>query len=138
MPCPLFEPREKIPAAPEFRARLPLIFEFKGICHAAAAEPLAEYTEGSAHSAACCNQGNAKGICSKFPSDLPVSAIRFDVTTRTPLALTVLVMEEENYWPRTWNKFDFVIAEQRLEPEIEDICRRAQVFHFCRSYLEKF
>ena len=132
MPCPLFEPCTRVVQPPETTARLPLIFEFEGICHAGDEAP------NALHRLRYCNHGNARGHCASFPAAQAVSAIRFDVTATTPRMLSVLVIEEENYWPRSWSNFDFVIAEERLEPEIEDICRRAQVFQFCRSYLEKF
>ena len=128
MPCPLFEPREKVIAASESVFRFPLIFEFTGVCHAGAAPESFRY----------CNHGNAKANCSVFPPAEPVSAIRFDVRAQTPQALTVLVLEEQDHWPRAWNEIEFLIATERLSPDISDTCRRSQFIHFCRSYLEKF
>lgn len=128
MPCPLFEPRERLILASDSAARFPLLAEFAGICHA----------DGKEHSTRFCNHGNAKGECSRFPDEMPVSAVRFDVTAKTSRALTILVIEEQNHWPHAWSRFQYLIAEERLEPEIEEICRRAQVFHFCRNYLGKF
>jgi hypothetical protein len=84
-----------------------------------------------------CNRGNAKGNCPSFPKELTLSAVRFTVAGKTPLSLRVVVVEEEDHWPRAWTQFDFLIVEERLVPEIEDVCRRAQVFQFCRSYLER-
>jgi hypothetical protein len=131
MPCPLFEPLRKIHPTQEHLPRLPLIYEFEGICHAG--EPLIH----PLHRFHYCNRGNAKGNCPSFPNELALTAIRLNVTGKTPQTLTIVVVEEESHWPRAWASFSFLIAENRLEPEIEDSCRRAQVFQFCLSYLEK-
>lgn len=131
MPCPLFEPRTKAIPQQYPPPRLPLIFEFEGICHAGetAVSPENRFNY--------CNRGNAKGACNFFPAGLPLSALRYNVTRVTPEVLTVLVIEEENHWPGSCNAVEFTIAELRFEPEVTDICRRAQLFHFCLSYLEK-
>jgi hypothetical protein len=127
MPCPFFEPRAPLASPADIVIRYPLIFQFGGICH----------VTGGEHSSRDCNHGNAKGHCFHFPLAMPVSAIRFDVTAHTELSLTVLMVEEENHWPRSWSKVNFDIAGERLEPEIADLCRRSQLLHFCRSYLEQ-
>ncbi len=131
MACPLFEPRTRVNQGPGNDPRLPLIYEFEGICHAGESviDPL--------HRFKYCNRGNAKGHCRNLPSTLDVSAIRFSVTRSTPQTLTVLVIEEQDHWARSWTTVHFKISEQQLEPEMEDVCRRAQVFQFCVSYLEK-
>jgi hypothetical protein len=132
MPCPLFEPKRKADPALDSGARLPLVYEFEGICHAG------ENIMDAAHRFHYCNRGYAKGNCLNFPTAISLSALRFDVTGRTPSILSVLVIEEENHWPRAWTRFSFSIQDGHLEPEIADVCRRAQVFQFCLSYLEKF
>jgi len=131
MPCPLFEPRTKAVPQQIPPPRLPLIYEFEGMCHAGetAVSPENRFNY--------CNRGNAKGACTLFPADLTLSALRYTVTRATPTALTVLVIEEEDHWPRSCNAIEFNIAESLLSPEIPDVCRRAQLFHFCLSYLEK-
>jgi hypothetical protein len=131
MPCPLFEPRTKAIPQQSPPPRLPLIYEFEGICHAG------ESAVSPEHRFHYCNQGNAKGACTFFPADLSLSALRYTVTRVTPAVLTVLVIEEEDHWPRSCNAVEFIIAEHRLHPEINDVPRRAQLFHFCLSYLEK-
>jgi|GEM_PF-1896182 len=137
MPCPLFEPQRRVSPASEGTARLPLIFEFEGLCHAG------NQSIDALHSFRYCYHGNAEGHCDNLPgsplsgSALP-SSLRFDVTARTESMLSVLVVQERNYWPLAWSRVEFLIEDGRIMPEIEDVCRRAQVFHFCRSYLEKF
>ncbi len=132
MPCPLFEPQRRVIQATDAQSRLPLLYEFEGVCHAG------ENGITPIHRFHYCNRGNARGYCESFPATMPLTAVRFNVTGRTPAVLTVLVMEEENHWPRIWSTFEFGIADGHLQPEIEDTCRRAQLFHFCRGYLERF
>lgn len=130
MPCPFFEPRRRIATASEIVLRFPLIFEFEGLCHAAPATPAPASTYH-------CNHGNPKAGCPVFPAASPVSAIRFHVARQTPQSLTIVVIEEQNHWPRSSTSIDFEIAAERLVPDIDDLSRRAQTIHFCRSYLEK-
>lgn len=132
MPCPLFEPVRRVTPPSGVSLRLPLIFEFEGICHAA------NEAVDRAHRFRYCNHGNARGRCHSFPPEMLTSALRFNITDRTASSLKVEVVEEENYWPRAWSSFEFLIQDSSLVPEIEDKCRRAQVFHFCRSFLDKF
>ncbi len=110
--------------------RLPLIHEFEGICHAGGAEKDAE------HRFKYCNHGYAKGHCGSFPENVALSAIRFTVMSRDASSLAVVVVEEQDHWPRSWRRVEFQIQDGRLVPEIDDTCRRAQVFQFCLSYLE--
>jgi len=130
MPCPLFEPRAKVELPRVPAPRLPLLHEFAGVCHAG------ESNIDPQHRFQYCNQGNAKGRCPSFPATVALSCVRFAVIRLTEQTLTVLVVEEENYCPKAWSTIDFLIHDQRLEPEISNVCRRAQVFHFCLGYLE--
>ncbi len=129
MACPFFEPRTKVER--DNRARLPLLFEFDGICHAGEPEIAPE------HRFRLCNHGNVKGLCGHFPSEHPVSAIRFTVSAESENSLAVLLIEECDYWPKAWQPFEFLIHERALRPEFDDGCRRAQALQFCTSYLEK-
>jgi hypothetical protein len=131
MPCPLFEPQVRISQSqPEIIIRFPLLYEFEGVCHATGLAPPPD------HVLRHCNHGYAKGNCVSFPDSLAISAVRFSVTSQTPSQLTVLVLEEENHWPRHWSSFEFLIQDHRLLPEIEDTCRRAQIIQFCRAFLK--
>jgi hypothetical protein len=131
MPCPLFEPRSRVRPASASDPRLPLIYEFEGVCHGG------ESVIEPEHRFKYCNRGNARGNCGNFPSTLLLSAIRFAVTSMTAETLSFLVVEEENHWPKSLKKVDFLISEKRLTPDIADSCRRAQAFHFCLSYLDR-
>lgn len=132
MPCPLFEPQKKTELAQSPLGRFPLLFEFEGACGSTTPKG------GDQQHLQICNLGYAKGRCSRFPDDFPVSAVRFHVTAKTAQVLSVLVLEEADHWPYFSYPIKFLIAEGRLDPEIEDRCRRAQIFQFCRSFLEKF
>jgi len=128
--CPLFEPIARVLPQRFPASRLPLIHEFDGICHAG------ERGIDPEHRFHYCNRGNAQGNCESFPASMPLTAIRFSVTAQTARALTVLMVEEHNHWPGAWKTIDFMIHEKRVEPEISDVCRRAQILRFCDSYLE--
>jgi hypothetical protein len=131
MPCPLFEPQVRITRLqPEIIIRFPLLYEFEGVCHATGHAPPPD------HSLRHCNHGYAKGHCASFPDALAISAVRFSVARQTPSELTVLVLEEENHWPRHWAAVEFSIQDHRLCPEIEDTCRRAQIIQFCCAFLK--
>jgi hypothetical protein len=131
MPCPLFEPIRRVDHEDSWNARLPLLFEFEGICHGG------EEAIDEERRFRFCNRGYARSYCKSFPTHVENSAIRFSVVEATAATVTVLVIEEEDHWPKRWTKTEFVIAEARLEPEIEDGCRRAQTIQFCLSYLDK-
>jgi len=131
VPCPLFEPVARVIQVRVPAPRLPLIHEFEGICHAGEGHIDPE------HRFHYCNRGNAKGNCPSFPESLALTAIRFSVTARTGNLLTILIVEEQNHWPAAWKTIDFMIDEKRIQPEVSDICRRAQILRFCDSYLEE-
>jgi hypothetical protein len=131
MPCPLFEPLRMAakPYAPD--ARLPLLAEFEGICHAGGG------AEQPSHRFQFCNRGYAKGNCPNFPSDYPVSAVQFNVIARADTNLSIAIIEEQDHWPLKWRTIEFHSADGSLCPEIEDVCTRAQAIYFCRTYLAR-
>ncbi|MGH9581624.1 MAG: hypothetical protein ACRD4O_01660 [Bryobacteraceae bacterium] len=133
MPCPYFEPLT-IAERTEQGARLPLIREYDGRCRASANETAAP----EALRFRCCNQGYSRGVCDRFPANERRSCLRYHLNERTALALRVLCVEEENYAPARWYEVNYLIAGDRVEPDVEDLCVRAQILAFCRSYLEQF
>jgi hypothetical protein len=132
MPCPYFEPRHV--AALSGGVRLPLIEEYEGVCHAAS-EPFPAPASLRFH---CCNHGNSAATCGRFPADSLRSSQRFDVTASTHLLLEVLLVQELHYAPVAWQRVKYVIRSETLEPELTDVCLRAQVIAFCRSFLKVF
>lgn len=116
-------------AAQSATVRLPLLREFEGRCHAGA-----EVTAVPEQLRLCCNLG---GLCDRFPRGERRSRLRYHVSGLTASALCVLCIEERNYAPSRWYQVQYLIAGDRVEPEIEDACVRAQVLAFCRTYWER-
>ena len=115
-------------------ARLPLIDEYGGLCHATA-EPIAVPAELRFR---CCNHGYSRGCCSRFPLGEHRSSLRYDVVLRTETTLELICIEEEDYAPLRWHPVQYVLANGILQPELPDVCIRAQAIAFCRSYLQRF
>jgi hypothetical protein len=132
MPCPYFEPRQV--AALSGTIRLPLIEEYDGVCRAAS-EP---FPAPIGLRFSCCNHGNSAAACGRFPAETLRSAQRFDIASRTDLSLEVLLVEELHYAPVAWRRVKYFIGSEALEPEVADVCLRAQVIAFCRSFLRVF
>jgi hypothetical protein len=134
MPCPYFEPQRVAAEPTHSNARLPLIEEFDGVCHAGAQlSPVQPSTR-----LRFCNHGNARGQCAHFPAADAPSAFRFDVLRRSAANLDVLFVEESLYAPVAWRALTFTIESGRLDPDPADRCQRAQLLAFCRSYLRRY
>jgi hypothetical protein len=134
MPCPYFEP-QRAAAHPQYAsARLPLIEEYEGVCHAGS-EPFAAPADRRFRH---CNHGYSRGLCGHFPESEQRSGLRYDVLSRSGEALQVLWIEEQAFAPVRWQVTCYSVANEQLEPEIEDCCVRAQLLAFCRSYMRRF
>jgi hypothetical protein len=134
MACPHFEPQRATQQAKHPAARLPLIDEYDGICHAG---------DGQSEIPASarfrfCNHGYSRGECGQEVSATAPSCIRFELTGCEEASLEMLVIEEQDYAPVRWSKVTFKTADDRIEPDIADPCVRAQVRAFCHSYLRHF
>ena len=133
MPCPYFEPRQTVsPATPN--ARLPLIDEYDGVCHAQGEA----FPVEAAVRLRLCNHGNVRKLCGRFPAEESRSSFRFEVVSRSRARLELLFIEEEFYAPKAWRKLAFQVDGARLEPTPKDACERAQLLAFCRSYLKLY
>lgn len=133
MACPFFEPQRVAEAQKFPHARLPLIEEYEGRCWAtaeAAAAPVELQFQ-------CCNHGYTNGCCRHFPASEERSAMRYSVRGFKDGELQVIWVEEKAYAPLRWRAVNFVVEDSRLRPEIADICARAQIVAFCRSYLKR-
>ncbi len=133
MPCPYFEPQHAVADPTHVNARLPLIDEFAGLCHAGP-----EPSPVDVPRLRFCNHGNARGQCAHFPAAETRSAFRFNVLGRSAASLNVLFVEESLYAPVAWRSLTFTIDSGRLDPDPADACRRAQLLAFCRSYLRRY
>jgi hypothetical protein len=134
MPCPYFEP-QTVEASPQHgNARLPLIEEYDGTCHAAA-EPFAAPQE---QRFGCCNHGYSHARCGHFPASETRSAFRYTVLKDSEKVLEIICIEERDYTPVRWHPARYLPESGTFEGEIADACMRAQALAFCRSYTERF
>ena len=134
MPCPYFEPQQATHQPQHASARLPLLDEYDGLCHAteeAAAVP------GDVRFR-CCNHGYSRGFCQRLPALENLSGLRYSILRRTDALLEVLCIEEQDYAPLRWHSIQYFFEGGRIEPEPLNLCIRAQVLAFCRSYLKRF
>jgi hypothetical protein len=134
MPCPFFEPQRTLAQPQHPNARLPLIDEYDGLCHAGP-EPIA-VPAGLRFQG--CNQGYSRGSCDHFPAAEIRSGLRYNVVRQTAAMLEVLYIEEQSYAPLQWQRVQYFIESGQLEPQLSDRCVRAQFLAFCRSYLQHF
>ena len=134
MPCPFFEPRTIVRLSEYPGARLPLIEEYGGACHAGS--PAIEAPGEQRFR--CCNHGYSRGVCPHFPQNETRSAIRFDIINRSADFLELLYVEEQEHSPLRWLRLRYSIAGGTLEPALEDVCALAQAQAFCRSFLRRF
>jgi hypothetical protein len=134
MPCPYFEPHTVVAHPKHSNARLPLLDEYDGLCRAI---PVVESVPAERRFTSC-NQGYSRGCCEHFPAAEPRSALRYSVISYSAAVLQILCIEEQNYAPLRWHPAQYFPNTGRLEPEISDLCMRAQILAFCRSYLERF
>ena len=134
MPCPFFEPQRPAPDPLHPGARMPLLEEYEGKCHASA-EPFRASAELRFQ---CCNHGYSRGTCASFPAAEARSCVRFDILRSDTAALEILYLEERNHAPVRWRTIRYVLSTEILEPDLTDVCARAQVLAFCRSYLRRF
>ncbi|MGA8025795.1 MAG: hypothetical protein WB992_01530 [Bryobacteraceae bacterium] len=134
MPCPYFEPQRIVMHPQHPGGRLPLISEYEGACHADGSPvpvPLSLRFR-------CCNHGYSRGSCDQFPADEARSSLRYSIVQRTETTLEVLYVEEQDYAPLRWHAIQYFLDGERLMPEVPDVCARAQVLAFCRSYVKRF
>jgi hypothetical protein len=134
MACPYFEPQH-VNASPEHAAaRMPLIDEYDGLCRAAGAP----FPVPGQLRFRCCNHGNSRRTCAHFPAGEMRSALRYEIVGRTAAALELLLVEERDYTPHSWQTIRYFVAGELLEPEVADLVKQAQIRAFCRSFLEHF
>lgn len=133
MPCRYFEPLQIVPTPFHPNARLPLIDEYDGLCHADA-QPVS-IPAGSRF--AGCNHGNRDNPCERFPVASERVVLRLTVAKQEPDALEILAIEEENHTPLRSRRVRFLLGSEELMPDFAEACQRAQLVAFCRSYLKR-
>jgi hypothetical protein len=134
MPCPYFEPLWPARSPAHADARLPLIQEYEGACHAT--EPTS--TPPSELRFRCCNHGYSRGQCGRFPHADVISALRYHVVRRTAESLELLCIEEIEHRPGRQLRFVYDVRAASLIPPAANQPLQAQALAFCRSYLERF
>ncbi|HSU53305.1 MAG TPA: hypothetical protein VLT36_04530 [Candidatus Dormibacteraeota bacterium] len=134
MPCPLFEPVRAVSLSSYAGARLPLIDEHDGFCHAAA-EAIAVPAELRFRA---CNHGYSECLCGHWPTDETRSALRYSVTAQSDDALEIICVTEKDHAPVRWARVRYLVDTGALEPVLSDICMQAQALAFCRAYLKRF
>ena len=134
MPCPYFEPQRPVAQRSFVHARLPLIDEYEGRCRAnGSCEPVPEDVRFQ-----CCNHGNSRSTCPRFPAVETRSALRYHLVSRSATEIELVCVEENNYAPAAWYVVRYAVAGGTISPDISNDCLRAQILAFCRSYLDRF
>jgi hypothetical protein len=130
MPCPFFEPTQPVPSPAHPGARLPLIREYDGYCHACGDVK----TAPEELRFECCNHGYSRSKCPCFPAAEPVSCIRYTIRGEDGAALRILCIEEQDHTPLRWVEVRFELASSTVSGDVPAILR-AQAEAFGRSYL---
>ena len=131
MPCPYFEPQA---VAAHSSLRLPLLDEYRGLCHVTA-EPTPAPDDMRL---VCCNHGYSYGVCPRLPIAEDHSSNRFDVVQATADALELLYIEEKEHAPLRWHSVRFEYSTGALDPFVKNTCAAAQIRAFSRSFLRRF
>jgi len=134
MPCRYFEPLQIVPTPFHPKARLPLIDEYEGRCHADT-QPVHAPAESRFSE---CNHGNRDNLCGRFPVDGERVVLRFTVAKQEPESLEILAIEEANHTPLRSRTVRFLLRSEELMPDFAEACLRAQFVAFCRSYLKRY
>ena len=133
MPCLYFEPTTLVEEPFDRRARLPLIDEYDGRCHAVSGAPaVMDQVRWP-----CCNQGYSRGRCSQFPADGFGGALRYSVTSRSEDQLALVWIEERDYAPFRYGALHFEISTGCFAETGLDALVAAQALAYCRSYLKR-
>ncbi|MFL6447672.1 MAG: hypothetical protein ACJ746_08285 [Bryobacteraceae bacterium] len=133
MPCRYFEPLQIVSVPFHQNARLPLIDEYDGVCHVEAeASPVPAESRFQG-----CNHGNRDHPCGRFPAERDRAVLRLTVAKLDGDALEILAIQEANHRPVRWQTVRFLLRTEELVPDLVEICQRAQLLAFCRSYLKK-
>ena len=134
MACPFFEPQYVARDPKHVSARVPLIEEYDGVCHASS--ELRAIPEELRFR--CCNHGYSQGCCPSFPRNEARSSVRYHVVRQHAGELDVMLVEEQNFAPLRWRSIKYHSTGELIEPLLDDVCLRAQLIAFCRSYLRRF
>src|SRR5947209_19300466 len=116
MPCRYFEPLEIVPTPFHPNARLPLIDEYDGRCHArldSVRIPAESRFTG-------CNHGNRENLCGRFPAGIERAVLRLTVSKQDSESLEIVAIEEADHRPIRWQTVRFYPGTEVLIPDIEE------------------
>ena len=99
MACPFFMPTDLLTDdCWEIPPRQPLGASFRGTCHA---RPGESFEPAESDQRALCNCGYARGLCSRFPSESGVDAVRFSLAGER-----LIYILEKNHVPAEFGDFE--------------------------------
>lgn len=131
MACPFFQPLQPASRPAHAGARLPLIREYDGLCHAGGA-PVPAPADVRFQ---CCNRGYSGDDCTAFPDSETLSCLRYAIRAESAQMLQVLCIEESEHRPIRWMEAGYDIASGAVEGDMSAIMR-AQAAAFARAYLD--
>jgi hypothetical protein len=86
----------------------------------------------------CCNHGYSHGACSRIPPEVAQSSVRYTILGRRGTSLQVMCVEEMNYEPHRWHKFEYSVDTAEVNCDALTECMRAQARAFCLAYIRRF
>lgn len=132
MACPYFYPvarlEEELWAVPP---RLPLLDAYAGECRAGGGPPEDTVLRGA------CNSGYPRGKCARFPEDARADAVRFSISSDSPVEIRLRYVFEKACWPLEHGDLLYSADTHSFAPSrLDEIAaRQAQVF--VESYLRR-
>ncbi len=130
MPCPFFEPIEPLSNPCHPGARLALIREYDGLCHASGAPAQAPADMRFPY----CNHGYSRSHCPSFPDAEHISCMRYAIRAEHATGFRILCIEECDHTPLRWVEVQFETASGAASGDVPPLVR-AQAEAFGRSYV---
>lgn len=135
MACPYFFPverfAEKMWSKPP---RLPLGDPYLGIC---CVDPLREWRPDEATLREFCNQGNARGKCSRFPTGAGPDAVRFAVTGDREGTVTISYVVEKDRAPSEHGTLEYSTDGAGFQPNNASGLLERQAQAYAESYMRR-
>lgn len=64
--------------------------------------------------------------------------MRYSVLGRTPSTLKLVCVEEVDYEPKSWHRFEYLLDKAEVTGDVPTECIRAQAVAFCQAYVRHF
>jgi hypothetical protein len=105
MACPYFQPKDRFDDKTwRKHPRLPLGDPYTGLCQV---DPMRDWAPDAATLRDCCNLGNARKKCSRFPEDAVADAVRFSVTGDENGVVRIFFVRERGQEPVEHGTLDY-------------------------------